>query len=154
MRRHNHAWFDDVRARLRFEREARVEGIKFTADFVGKPRRPRYRFPIDVPVTDERRRVTVVIESVRTADHPVVHMDGPVCLRHRFAGGSLCMWLNSDPQDQCWVADDGLYALAAHVREHAWCEAACRNGKPWPKEQAPGDHPRKKGCPSCSGHGE
>jgi hypothetical protein len=154
VRRHNHAWFDDVRARLRFEREAQRENFKFKGDFVGRPRRPRYRVAIDVPTFDDRRQVTVVIDSVRSPSHPVVHLDGPVCLRHRFPDRSLCMWLNSDSPENKWVAEDGLLKLVGHIKEHAWCEATCREGRPWPKDEAPGDHPRPKDCPSCGGRGQ
>jgi hypothetical protein len=49
VRKHNHAWFDDVVERLKFERKARRQGRSFEFRFVGRPKRALYRFPIDNP---------------------------------------------------------------------------------------------------------
>lgn len=149
VRRHNHAWFDDIVARLRFERDARRTGMTVQSEFVGQPRRLRYRFAVDVPVHDDRRLVTVGFEPVHTPSLPVVHIDGPVCLRHRWADGSLCMWLDSDPPEERWVPADGLLGLVGQIELHSYCEAECRAGRPWAKPESPGRHARRPECPSC-----
>jgi hypothetical protein len=111
-----------------------------------------YRFPIDVPAHLETRAVTVLVgESVpREAN---VRIDGPACLRHRFRDGSLCMWWDGDPDVSRWMIDDGLMMLIGHIKVHAWCEADCRAGRPWPNDEAPGRHPRDPRCPTCGGVG-
>lgn len=149
VRKHNHAWFDDVVQRLKFEREARRQRRPFESRIAGRPRRARYQFPIDVPAYDDRRIVTVTFKSVRSPAFPTVHIDGPVCLRHRWEDGSLCMWHDTDPPEGRWTLEDGLAGLMNHAAEHAWCEAECRAGRPWPKPESPGEHPRKPDCPSC-----
>lgn len=55
----------------------------------------------------------------------------------------------SDAPEARWVFSDGLLGLLAHIAEHAYCEARCRDGHEWPKPQAPGRHPRPAACPSC-----
>jgi hypothetical protein len=149
VRKHNHAWFDDVVERLKFEPKARRQGRSFEFRFVGRPKRALYRFPIDTPVHDEQRLVTVTFHSVRSPSTPIVNIDGPVCLRHRWKDGSLCMWFDQDPDAERWVVRDGLAGLMDHATEHAYCEAECRAGRPWPKPESPGEHPRKPDCPSC-----
>jgi hypothetical protein len=141
------AFADDIGARLRFERDARRAGIPIKWEIVGSPALVRYRFPIEVPVYDERREVSALIARGR----PIVYIDGPRCLRHRFLNDSICMWLEEDPPEKRWMLEDGLIGLVGHAREHAYCEAECRAGRPWPKEEAPGSHPRKRNCPSCQG---
>jgi hypothetical protein len=61
------------------------------------------------------------------------------------------MWLDADPPSERWTPDDGLLELARHVAIHAYCEAECRAGRPWPKAEAPGSHPRPFDCPTCHG---
>ena len=147
--RRTHAWFDNLVERLTFERDARERGMTIRADVSGKPRRLQYHFAIDVPVHDDRRMVTVRFKSVMAPSRPVVHIDGPRCLRHRFLDGSLCMWYGPDPSEEKWLSEDGLLALVAHIEEHAYCEGECRAGNDWPKPEAPGEHRRPSDCPSC-----
>ena len=144
----------DIAGRILWERDARRAGTRLDAELVGKPPRPRYRFAIDTPVYDDQRLVTVTPRSLGSHEDPVVFLDGARCLRHRWPNGSLCMWLDSDPPEMRWVAADGFLALVGHIRQHAWCEAVCRSGEPWPKPESPGNHPRKAECPSCLGRGE
>lgn len=122
-------------------------------DFVGHPPRLRYRFAIDVPVYDDQREVISTFAPTPSPPEPIVTIDGPVCLRHRWSNWSLCMWWKTDPRERRWVFGDGLLALVAHIEAHAWCERECRAGKPWPKPEAPGEHPRPRHCPSCWGRG-
>jgi hypothetical protein len=110
-------------------------------EFVGPPRRLRYRFAIDVPVHDDQRIATLDFASFDSPAQTVIHLDGPPCLRHRWPDGSLCMWLDSDPPDHRWVPDDGLLALVGHVEQHAYGEAECRAGRDWPKPESPGGSP-------------
>lgn len=141
----------DVAGQLLWEREARKAGMTLKAELVGQPPRVQYRFPIDVPVYDDTRAVTVALSSMASHDEPIVYIDGPICLRHRWNNGSLCMWDNPDPPDMRWVPEDGFLALVGHIRVHSWCEAACRAGKSWPKPESSGQHPRRHDCPSCRG---
>lgn len=112
-----------------------------------------YRFPIDVPVHYDERQVTAVVgDSVPREAH--VSVDGPVCIRHRFRDHSLCMWWGGDADERRWRISDGLLALIGHIKLHCWSEVECRAGRPWPREEAPGDHRRPPGCPTCGGEGE
>jgi hypothetical protein len=141
-------WNDDLRRRLRFEREARERGLVFEHAFRGRPRRLIYEVPIAVPVYDERRRLRITLPPVAHSHaRPQVLIDGPPCLRHRFDDDSLCMWWSRDSEDERWVPDDGLFALVVHATDHAYCEAECMNGRPWPKSEAPRRH--REGCPTC-----
>lgn len=155
---------DEIVGQLFFEAAARRNGITVDRRVVDR-RRARldlgrvvvdryllYRFAIDVPVYDEERLVAVTF-TPGDPRHPHVRIDGPPCLRHRYINDALCMWLEKDPVDKRWVVEEGLLALVPHVEVHAYCEAECRAGKPWPKDEAPGDHPRKRNCPSCHGRG-
>jgi len=137
---------DDPVAQILLERHARREGLSLERERDGPLL--RYRFVIDVPAYDDERLVTVEFAD---SSRPHVYIDGPVCVRHRYNDGSVCMWFASDPPERRWVATDGLLELARHAAEHAYCEAECRAGRAWPKAEAPGDHPRPSSCPTCHG---
>jgi hypothetical protein len=141
------AWFEHPAEQILLERHARLAGMTFERTLRTNPAALTYRFAIDVPVHDERRQVTAIFDTSRF--DPAVWVDGPVCRRHRWGDDSLCMWFEEDQPDRRWVPDDGLLALAVHVEQHAYCEAECRAGHPWPKEESPGDHPRPANCPCC-----
>lgn len=134
---------------MAFEREARAKGLPFTARFKGKPRRLTYRVPIIVPVYDEPRTLTITMPpSAEAGVVPHVLINGPVCLRHRFSDtGGLCMWWHKDTDDRVWVPTDGLLALVGHATTHAYCEARCQRGHPWPRPEAPRSH--RASCPTC-----
>jgi hypothetical protein len=121
--------------------------MTFQRELLSNPGGLAYRFAIDVPLHDDRR----IVNAVFKASLPVtrVWIDGPVCGRHRWPDGSLCMWFDEDPPEQQWVPQDGLLALAVQVEQHAYCEAECRAGNDWPKPESPGAHPRPVGCPCC-----
>lgn len=140
----------DVARQIVFEADARRQGL--VPDRQSDPLVVTYSFSIEVPVHhDERSLIVVVGESVpREAN---VKIDGPVCTRHRFLDTSLCMWWGQDTEAAQWRIEDGLLALIGHIKLHAWCEADCRAGRPWPKEEAPGEHPRPRDCPTCGGIG-
>jgi hypothetical protein len=141
----------DVARQIRFEAAARREGMRFERQT--KDGLLIYRFPIEVPVSYDERRVSATIgDTVPRQAH--VTIDGPICRRHRFTDYSLCMWWGADTDDARWRIADGLLALVGHVRLHAWCEADCRAGRRWPKEEAPGAHRRPRDCPTCHGKGE
>mgnify|MGYP001008674324 CR=1 FL=1 len=136
--------------RIRFEAEARKQGLQFATRTRGGL--VLYRFAIEVPVSYDQRQVAAWIsDSLRRQAH--VQIDGPICARHRFEDDSLCMWWGPDADDARWRISDGLLALAAHTKHHAWCEADCRASRPWPKEEAPGKHARPRRCPTCAGVG-
>lgn len=113
---------EDLVRRLRFEREARQHGLAFRARYLGSPRRLTYDVKIDVPVYDEQRNLRITLKPSVLA-RPIVTIDGPICLRHRFAEHSLCMWWAEDPEENRWTTDDGLLALVGHATDHAYCEA-------------------------------
>lgn len=141
--------FGDIAAQVRFERDARVDGLGYERQCDG--RRLQYQFTIDVPAYDDERVVIVEFAAAGGPAHLNVHIDGPRCLRHRFSDDALCMWVDTDPPDERWVPADGLLELARHVELHAYCEAQCREGLPWPKAESPGSHPRPRACPTCHG---
>jgi hypothetical protein len=123
-------------------------GLTFSSRVSGKPRRLSYRVEIDVPVYDEPRALTITMPPWAVPGvRPLVTIDGPICLRHRFADDGLCMWWFKDTDEERWVPSDGLYALVGHAIDHAYCEARCRRGHPWPKTEAPRGH--REGCPTC-----
>ncbi len=142
------AFASDITAQLLFERHARRQGMTIAREHPN-PSVLRYRFAVDVPAHDNERLVTLEFAAGRWTDDPRVRIDGPRCLRHRYADDSICMWLASDSADRRWVQHDGLLALVGQIELHAFCEAECRAGRPWPKKEAPGLHPRKPSCPSC-----
>ncbi|MEV4420176.1 hypothetical protein AB0L40_09405 [Patulibacter sp. NPDC049589] len=99
-----------------------------------------------MPEFDEQRELRIVMPSSPIRS-PRVFVNGPACLRHRYADGSLCLWWGRDDEARRWVTRDGLYALVQLATEHVYCEALCREGEAWPKAEAPTRHrPR---CPAC-----
>jgi hypothetical protein len=141
------AWFEGIAEQIIFERDARLGGITFDRELLSDPSGLAYRFAIDVPVHDHRRIAQAVFKDPPPAVR--VWIDGAVCLRHRWPDSSLCMWFETDPVEQRWTPEDGLLALAVQVEQHAYCEAECRAGNPWPKSESPGTHPRPANCPCC-----
>jgi hypothetical protein len=139
----------DLAGQVVFEGQARRSGMTLEREWKGK--KLCYRFEVGVPGRNEARRVRV--EFLPGKRDPSVFADGPYCLRHRWGDDSLCMWTPSDGIQNRWVLADGLPQLVEHIGIHAYCEAECRDGKPWPKEEGPGEHPRKRDCPTCWGRG-
>lgn len=145
--------FYDIAGGILWERDAGRGGLSIEVELVRAPTRPRYRFVVDTPVYDDERRVTVTPRSSESHENPVVFVNGPECLRHRWPDGSLCMWLEADPPELRWVTSDGFLRLVGHIKHHLWCEAECRAGEKWPKLESPGSHPRAAQCASCRGRG-
>jgi hypothetical protein len=139
----------DIAGQYLFEADARRAGIVFERELTGGVL--TYRFTVGIPGSTEEREVQVELSP--GSSQPAVHADGPVCLRHRWSNGSLCMWDPDGPRAERWVTGDGLAALAAHVQVHLFCESLCRAGQAWAKTEMAGMHPRKKTCPSCTGSG-
>ena len=139
----------DIAGQFLLEADARRDGMAVERQFANGVL--SYQFAVGVPASSEERSLRV--EFVARAANPAVFADGPRCLRHRWSNDSLCMWDPAAPAGERWVCDDGLPALATHVRLHLHCEAECRAGRPWPKAEMAGDHPRKPQCPSCRGKG-
>lgn len=110
-----------------------------------------YHFEVGVPGSNDLRAARA--EFIPGRDSPAVFLDGPYCLRHRWSDDSLCMWTPEDGPENRWVLSDGLPRMAEHIALHAFCEGECRAGKPWPKAEGPGEHLRKRACPSCRGRG-
>jgi hypothetical protein len=132
------------RAHLPFEREALSHGVAFQRTITGHPGRLTYRVPIDAPVYDDRRVLTIALTR---AWDPEVKIDGPVCLQHRNSDGSLCLWWDRDRPERVWVPADGLLGLVNLAITHAFCEERCRRGFEWPRPEAPGHHRRT--CRTC-----
>jgi hypothetical protein len=139
----------DVAGQILLEADARTRGMSLERGFHGGVL--RYRFRVAVTGRNEERQVRVDFASARA--NPAVHVDGPPCLRHRWGDDSLCMWDPRGPRSERWLISDGLPELAEHVRIHVHCEAQCRAGNPWPKEEMVGEHPRKPNCVTCRGCG-
>lgn len=140
----------DPSRRRRFEAAARREHPPLAVSTRGA--QVTYRLAIGVPGTLEEIEVRAVVTDC-TPREAHVTVTGPVCGRHRYVDRSLCMWVDSDPDERRWRIADGLLRLIEHIRYHAACEALCRTGEPWPKDESPGDHPRPASCPSCGGIG-
>jgi hypothetical protein len=139
----------DVAGQILLEADARKQGMRLEREFDRGVL--RYRFRVGVIGRNEERKVRVDFATVRA--NPAVHVDGPRCLRHRWEDDSLCMWDPKGPGSERWLIGDGLLELAEHVRIHVHCEAQCRAGNTWPKEEMAGEHPRKPHCPTCRGRG-
>jgi hypothetical protein len=139
----------DVAGQILLEADARRRGMRIEREFIAGSL--RYRFCVGVTGRNEERQVRV--DFVPTRSSPGVHVDGPPCLRHRWEDDSLCMWDPQGPDSERWLIGDGLAELAEHVRIHLHCEAQCRAGNSWPKEEMAGEHPRKRDCPTCHGRG-
>jgi hypothetical protein len=139
----------DVAGQILIEADARRRGMKIEREFIDGVL--RYRFWVGVAGGTEERQVRVDFAPTRA--NPGVHVDGPPCLRHRWEDDSLCMWDPQGPPSERWLIADGLPGLAEHVRIHVHCEAQCRAGNPWPKDEMAGQHPRKRDCPTCRGRG-
>lgn len=138
-------------AQILFERDARRTAVLFRREHLRSLL--RYRIGFDVPVHDQRRQAVIEFDGRGSVDHPRVRLDGPDCLRHRYSDDSLCMWWHADDPERRWTIKDGLLDLLMHIKLHAYCEAECRAGKPWPKAEAPGRHPRPRTCEFCRGRG-
>lgn len=139
----------EIASQFLLEADARQGGMMLERQFASGVL--SYRFTVGVPASNEERSLRV--EFVAGATNPAVFADGPRCLRHRWSNDSLCMWDPDAPAGERWVCGDGLPALATHARLHLHCEAECRSGRPWPKAEMAGEHPRKPQCPSCRGRG-
>ena len=139
----------DVASQYLFEADARRSGVRMEREYVNGGL--RYRFGVDLVASHEQRLTRV--DFVASRSNPVVHSDGPECLRHRWGDGSLCMWDPGAPPGERWLVRDGIAELVKHIKIHAHCEAECRGGSPWPKAEMAGKHPRKDDCPSCRGCG-
>ena len=141
----------DIAGQYALERSARNGGIAMTRE-LATDGRLCYRLTVDVPDYEEERSVSIEFAPSHR-NPPAVFVDGSVCLRHRWSDVSLCMWDPDGPESERWFLADGIPELVQHIRIHAYCEAKCRDGEPWPKLEMPGQHPRKRECPSCRGRG-
>jgi hypothetical protein len=112
-----------------------------------------HRVHIDIPGGQARVPVLVELRTRSRPWLPKVFATVPECLRHRYEDGSLCMWWQHHPAERRWLLQDGLAALMHYIEIHLHQEACCRAGLEWPGEQAPGEHPRKRGCTTCAGDG-
>lgn len=137
-RRKTQAWYEDIPARLRFERGAAqaFPGLHATASGRGRHATITYRVTINVPEY-EPRRVELRLLNTSKPILDAVHVDGPDDSPHRYRSGALCMWYPDDPESQRWVASDGLLALLTHVKIHLFREAYWRETGHWVGPQAP-----------------
>jgi hypothetical protein len=140
---------NDIAGQFLLEAQARHVGMMIERDLVNGVL--SYRFVVGVPASSEERLLRADFKPGLKS--PAVFADGPVCLRHRWRNGSLCMWDPDAPPSERWTCGDGLPSLAIHAQLHLHCESECRAGRPWPKEEMAGEHPRKPDCPCCHGRG-
>jgi hypothetical protein len=140
---------NDVAGQFLLEADARKRGMRIEREFCDGV--VNYQFRVGIPGQADERSVKVGFPPGRA--NPVVHVDGPSCLRHRWEDDSLCMWDPNGPGDERWLVQDGMPSMAEHIGIHLFCEAECRAGNPWPKPEMAGEHPRKSKCPTCRGHG-
>lgn len=112
-----------------------------------------YRMRIPVPTIAQPIAVRIDLNTRSRPWRPRVYAAAPPCKRHRFADDGLCMWFEGDPNSRRWLMSDGIEALVHHMRRHLYQEACCRVGADWPGEQATGNHPRPRSCPTCGGEG-
>jgi hypothetical protein len=137
-RRKPQPWFTDIRARVRFERGARLAypGLRCTATGRSTNARVIYTLTVDVPEYD-RRRVVISLANCSTPTLPDITVDGPTESPHRYSSERLCVEYPDDPPDERWAADDGLLALIDLIRAHLFREAYWRETGIWAGPEAP-----------------
>src|SRR3954447_12726825 len=113
-----------------------------------------YQLSTTVPEVELPVRLRIELLTRRRPWRPAVFASGVAeCLRHRYSDGSLCMWWEAHPNARRWVPSDGVPALVHYAQVHLFQEACCRASLPWPGEEAPGEHPRRRRCTTCEGIG-
>lgn len=131
-----------------------IAGERIPVRFSAKAGRLTYRLTTTVLEVGAEVRLRIELRTMRRPWRVAVYVTGvPVCLRHRYREGSLCMWWELHPNARRRVMSDGLEALVQYARSHLFQEACCRTGLEWPGEEAPGQHPRRPNCPTCGGVG-
>jgi len=133
------AWWGVQRTKLQFERGLDSQYPRAR----GTTRRAFYEYQVTVPVACyDPRRLRI---EVYGRDEPTlarVFADGPVESKHRFSGGSLCMWEPEDGEESRWQPRDGLVRLIDMAILHLFREAWWRETGCWPGPEAP--HREKK----------
>jgi hypothetical protein len=131
-----------------------IGGDRLPVSVDPRPGHVTVRLDVPTPGVDVATKVRIDFQTRHRPWHASVFTEeAPVCLKHRFDDGSLCMWWGRHPRSRRWVGEDGLPALIHYIQVHLFQEACCRAGLPWPGEEAPGQHPRKRRCPTCQGMG-
>ena len=125
-------WYGEFKRRLGFLAPARYLLPDLRVALASSQRKEagfRLYFTVDVPHYESRR---VEVRFLRAAPMGVrVYVDGPKESRHRYRGGSLCMWEPDDPAENQWVFYDGLVALVGHIIVHLFKEAWWRETGEW-----------------------
>jgi hypothetical protein len=147
-RRKRQPWHTDIRARLRFEREARARHPNLTASSTGRGHGATvtYRLAIVVPEY-EPRRVSIRLVNGFTPYGAEVTVDGPSESPHRYSDDSLCIWYPRDPDDRRWVGGDGLAELITLISIHLFKEAYWRETGEWLGPEAPHASPKDRDEP-------
>lgn len=131
MRRRRGGWFDDFRARIRFEHDARLAYREVRGSRVGRhPQEVIYGLIVEVPEYEDRE-VEIRFYNGSKPGEPRITVDGPEESPHRYDSGTLCIWEPEDDVDQRWVAKDGLLALITLIRLHLFREAYWRQHGEW-----------------------
>lgn len=131
MRRRKGGWFDDFRARIRFEHHARqAYGQLHGSKVGGSPQEVVYKLTVEVPEY-EKRRVEIRFYNGSRPGVPRITVDGPEESPHRYSDGTLCIWEPEDDDSRRWVAHDGLLALIAAIGQHLFREAWWREHGEW-----------------------
>lgn len=137
-RRKRQPWHTDIRARLRFEGEARSRHPGLTSSSTGRHYGAIVTYQLSVAVPEyDSRQVTIELVNGYTPRGAKVTVDGPGDSPHRYDDGSLCMWHPRDPDGKRWVGGDGLDALITHARIHLFKEAYWRENREWLGAEAP-----------------
>ena len=136
-------WYGDLRQRMRFERGVRhhFPGLARRLIKNGPNRGIEYRLTIPVEGY-EPRQVTIRFKRSNPG-WPEVTVDGPGASPHRYEDGSICMWYARDPEEQRWIANDGLLQLLVLIAAHLFREAWWRQHGEWLGPEVPHGAPTR-----------
>ena len=142
--RRRRPWYEDFRARLRFEGPVRevFPQISVARDGRGVNSEIVYELRVEIPHY-EPRRITIRVANLTEPVLVSVHADGPDESPHRYANGSLCMWHPDAPASEKWLARDGLVRLIQYARLHLFREAFYRETGEWLGPEASHSPPKE-----------
>jgi hypothetical protein len=141
-------WHNDIRARLRFERQARSRHPGLTCSSAGRGYGTTVTYQLTVAVPEyATRRVTIALTNGYEPYNAKITADGPPESPHRYRDSTLCIWRPSDPDARKWVGSDGLAELITHVTIHLFKEAYWRETGEWLGPEAPHELPKERAEP-------
>jgi hypothetical protein len=139
-RRKAQPFLGDTVARVRFERGARqaYPGLHAHVTRRGWDGEIVYRLRMEVPQYEARHIEIRLFCGARPAA-PIITVDGPTLSPHRYGEHRLCLYKPRDPDEQRWVAADGLLELINQIKRHLFKEAWWRETGEWLGAEAPHD---------------